>query len=120
MWATVLFFALLPQAEPVRERVGEIQLNYVYSDDGKHILTQWIFLDHGQVQAWRMCKGQRIERDYDRGGWVLRFWDGEFYREVRADSFAELHTQYDVEINARNQWPVEQRRELIGGRRTTP
>lgn len=104
--------AILPAPAPVRDECETIERNATYDECGKLVFLQWIFWGTEHVQAWRLDKGQTIERDYRRGGYVLRWHDGDTFREVRAKCYRETWTQYDPEQHDRDEWPKEWRREL--------
>jgi len=110
----ILALGLLPMGEPTRQTIGEIELNHTYDGNGKLVFTQWIFREPNlDIRAWRLDKGWRVERDWERGDWVLRWWDGDVFREVRALSYRESHMQVDIEVFERNELPKEQRKGLL-------
>ncbi len=130
MWATLLILAALPAPGGTAvETCDLIEINHVHDrDTGKPILCQAVFYDWRpqqgahQVRAWRLLKvdadrnplpGQRPERDFTRGGWVMIFHDGGQLREVRAAAMRETWTQYDVEQDERNRLPKEYRPGLL-------
>lgn len=126
-WAA-LIFALLPVGEPVRERADLVEWNHFFSEYGKPVFVQLIWYEYRpvegeyRVRAWKLAKyeSQRPIRDHRTGDWVTTWTDGETFREIRADAFRESWTQYDPELHDRDFLPKEQRRDFIGGRRTTP
>jgi hypothetical protein len=66
------------------------------------------------VRAWRLVKNpaQLPQRDWQDGGYVAVWHDGEVLRHVHAESMRETWTQYDPELIEREFLPKEQRREL--------
>lgn len=142
MAALVLAFVFaeaLPAAVPHQsgeavDRVDLIEVNHVYDFAGKSVLVQAVFYDwrqgEYQARAWRLLKvddsrerrllpGQRPERDWRTGEWVLLFADGQLLREVRAAAFRESWTQYDVERAERDRLPQERRGGLLFEKETT-
>jgi hypothetical protein len=106
----------IPLGEPIVEEVDVLEWNAVYDEKGKLVLTQWIFRDgrgEGQIAAWRWIKWHRAVRDMENGGWTLLFTDGEFFREIRAKSYRERWTQWDIEAHERDEWPKEKRKGLL-------
>jgi hypothetical protein len=122
---TILLLTIIPPPEPVRERVDVIEVNHFYDEQGRLVFDQLIFWDWCEAQdrheviAWRMlkCPSQLPEFDWDRGGHVARWLDGEVFREVRAQSVRETWTQYDPELEELALLPRERRRELLIPRR---
>lgn len=115
----ILVFCVLPTDDVARDRVDVIEKNFVYSDCGNRTFQQFIWWQGDDVVAWRLVKdGQHVERDWDRGGWVLRFTDGKQFREVRATSYTERHSQYDREYFERDKLPQCLRRGLSFERTT--
>ncbi len=112
--------AMVPATPLVRDRVDAIELNHVYDSDGRLVLRQFIFWDwhdgDGQfrVVAWRLFnEGQPLPwRDLSRGGYVLLWRDGQVLRWIEADAFHETWTQYDREIEDRQQLSQDRRRGL--------
>lgn len=113
MWA-ILALGLLPIGEPTRQTIGEIELNRTYDGNGKLVFTQWIFREPNlDIRDWRLDKGWRVERDWERGDWVLRWWDGAVFREVRALSYRTSWTVHAPEVAERDELPKEQRKGLL-------
>src|SRR5690606_33133755 len=87
-----LALGIVPHLPLVRDRVDVLELNRVYDDQGRPILTQMIFWDWRQrdarlhVVAWRLWRdeSQQPTRDWAQGDYVLLWNDGELLREVRA------------------------------------
>lgn len=112
--AIAMVLCILPTpGEPVRDQCDVIEKNTVYSYEGTQSLCQWVFWQRGHVRAWRLFKGERAYRDFERGGYVMRWHDGEIFREVRSLSYEESHLQYDPELEDRNFRPKERRKELL-------
>jgi hypothetical protein len=124
-----VFFAFLLAVLPVdgvaRDHVDRLEVNHFYNDQAEHVFTQIIFWEFNyekarwQVRAWRMAKGiaqpsamPYPQRDWQRGGYVLLWRDGEIVRSVHADSLIETWTQYDPEQYDRQWTPVDERRDL--------
>lgn len=107
--------AIVPADPFARDSVDRLELNNFYDDQGRLVFTQLVGWDESnRCRFWRMCKCQplRPERDHVRGGWALRWWDGDVPRDVHARSFDETWTQYDPELVDREYFPAEQRRKL--------
>lgn len=115
----LLLAAAIPSAEPVVDRVDVAELNRVYDGCGRQTLSQIVWWDRHpddyHVVAWRLF-GERMRPHQERGDWVSRWQDGDTFREVRAASFIETHTQWDVELEDRVYLPKEHRRGLCGER----
>lgn len=119
----IVMLALLA-ASPVeivaKERVDLIEINNFYDDQGRLVFTQQIFYDwepnreRFNVRAWRLVKdaNQVPERDWQRGGYVTRWQDGEITREIRASHYRQSWTQYDPELCEREALCKDKRREL--------
>jgi hypothetical protein len=128
-----LLIAVVPVDEALRDHVDLIEINHVYNDLGQPVFDQLIFWEwcsaaaRWQVRAWRMAKGAGIdravplpERDWQRGGYVLLWRDGDRLRIVRAAAVRETWTQYDPEMVEREVWPVDRRRGLRMGHGERP
>lgn len=122
MTLAVLLLAIVPQ-EPgiVREECGRLEYNSVHCDQtGDLRLTQLIGWDWHEdegcwhVVFWRHAKRNTHypRRDWEHGGWVVTFEDEGRLVQVRAASFEESWTTTDVELDDRQFYPKEQRREL--------
>jgi hypothetical protein len=115
-----LVLGIVPQLPLVSDRVDVLELNRVYDDQGRPVLTQMIFWDWHQrdarlhVVAWRLWKdeSQQPLRDWSQGDFVLLWNDGELLREVRAKTWRESWTQFDPELQDRNTFAKEHRRGL--------
>jgi hypothetical protein len=115
-WGALLL-TILPVGEPIRDTVNVIERNLVYDHKAQQTFDQWIWwngtADLGELRAWRLVHPPyRVERDFERGGWVLRFWDGDIFREVRAPTYRVIHSQYDREVHDRDFLPKHERRGL--------
>jgi hypothetical protein len=110
----------------VTEQVDVVELNHFYDESGRLVFDQIIFYDWSpccerhQVRAWRLvkCRSQIPVRDWDRGGHVATWHDGEVLRSVRAQTCRETWTQYDPELVEREILSKDKRRELT--KRSTP
>ena len=111
---------MVPHATLVCDRVDVLELNRVYDESGRPMLTQMIFWDwherdaQSHVVAWRLWKDDAFQptRDWSRGDYVLLWHDGELLREVRASAWRESWTQFDPEMEDRTRFPKSQRRGL--------
>ncbi len=116
----ILIAATLPAPTDVaRDSVDLIELNHFFDEHGRLVFDQLIFyrIDKAgdeEVLEWRLVKhpSQPPQRDWQRGGYVATWTDGETVREVRTDSYRESWTQYDPELLAREALPKEKRRGL--------
>lgn len=113
-----LLLAILPLDDATCERCDLIELNHVHDDCGQHTFSQLIFWEwtgtKHDVIAWRLVKytTQHPTRDWRRGGYYVRWLEGDKTREIRSPCYRESWTQYDVEMHERNELPKERRREL--------
>jgi hypothetical protein len=116
MYAWVLLLcSIVPQPAGVeRESVDAIEVSAFYDENGRLVFDQALFKHSGQIQAWRLIKtqGQIPERDWENGGYVTMWHDGETLRQVRTKSVQESWLQYDVELIGRETFPKEMRKEL--------
>lgn len=123
MWTAVALalFTVLPTNDVACDCVDLVEVNHVYDLQGNPVLVQAVFYDwqaargEYQVRAWRLLKSsdQRPMRDFQRGDYVMLFHDSGLMREVRATSFRETWTQYDVERLERDRFPQEYRTGLL-------
>jgi hypothetical protein len=116
---TIAALAILPQpGAPLPDRFDLVEVNHFYDGQGKRVFDQAVWYEwdgrRHQVQAWRLlkCDQMRPRRDFDRGGWLSLWHDGDVFREVRAASFRESWTQYDPELVERDYLPKDRRRDL--------
>jgi hypothetical protein len=125
MSATVV--GIQPSSDVAFEHVELVEVNHLYDERGQHLLDQLIFYDWSvqlsrfDVRAWRKVKSsaQLPVRSWQDGDYHVTWYDRGILRHVRAAAFRETWTQYDPEVLARKQLPVEQRRELRSPRSTT-
>lgn len=118
--AIVVALGVSPQEDVVRERVDLVEVNHFYDEQGRLVFDQTIFYDwsaaHSRymVRAWRLVKNpaQLPQRDWQDGGYVAVWHDGEVLRHVGAESMRETWTQYDPELVEREYLPKEQRKDL--------
>lgn len=118
--AAVLLLAIVPAELTATEHVDLAESNWFYDENGKLIFQQVIFYDwcqhheRFQVRAWRLVKhpSQVPARDWEGGGYLATWNDGEVMRRVRADSFRESWTQYDPELAEREYLEKHKRPEL--------
>ena len=118
--AIVVACGISPQGDVARERVDLVEVNHFYDEQGRLVFDQTIFYDWSEshsrymVRAWRLVKNpaQLPQRDWQDGGYVAVWHDGEVLRHVHAESMRETWTQYDPELIEREFLPKEQRREL--------
>lgn len=120
MILALLLLAVIPPELVARESVDLIEVNHFYDEQGRLVFDQVIFYDWSpphsryQVIAWRLvkCRSQLPSRDWNGGGHVAIWADGETIRSVRAAGYRETWTQYDPELVERETLPKCQRREL--------
>jgi uncharacterized protein YodC (DUF2158 family) len=118
--AVAAFWAIVPQGDGVlRDRCDCVEVNHLFDENGREVFTQaiWIDLVDGieRIVAWRLVKDRQPlpVRDWQGGGYLCRWSDGESVREVRTNCVRETWTQsYDPELAARELYPKEKRREL--------
>lgn len=111
----LLLLSIVPQDAVARDGVERLELNNFYDENGRLVFTQLIGWEaNDTVRFWRMAKtiDMTPRPDAHHGGYVLRWIDGEVTREVRARSFGESWTQFDVETENRTALPAERRRAL--------
>lgn len=117
----IALFTLQPALqEPLEDQVDLIEVNHFYDDEGRLVFDQAIFYDwcgvatRYQVRAWRLVKhpSQLPQRDWQRGGYVTVWRDGDLLRRVHAASYRETWTQHDPELDARQLLPAHERRGL--------
>lgn len=113
-------FAISPREDVATERVDLIEVNHFYDDQGRLVFDQLLFYDWShddgryQLRAWRMVKNnsQLPQRNWQSGGYVATWQDGDVLRKISAASTRESWTQYDPELTEREFLPKEKRREL--------
>jgi hypothetical protein len=116
----LLLFSIVPVELTAREHFDLVELNHFYDENGKLVFDQAIWyrwccdMERYQVVAWRLVKNDQpaYARDWEGGGYIATWNDGEVMRRVRADSFRESWTQFDPELAEREYLPKEKRPEL--------
>jgi hypothetical protein len=132
MIAALLLAALMltppeEQTGVVVDAVDMVEVNHFYDDHGELVFDQLIFYDwceranRFQVRAWRLLKAtaQRPQRNWNGGGFVIVWHDGDLLRRVEAQVFRETWTQHDPEMDERSILAKEKRRELTAVRSET-
>lgn len=110
--------SIVPVETVARDKADVIERNSFYDEQGRVVFVQHVFYDwcphceRFQVRAWRLEREHKPERDWERGGYMLLWNDGETTREVRADSLRETWLQYDPELEERAVLDKSRRREL--------
>jgi hypothetical protein len=118
--ALLVLAAYHPQEKALVDRVDLVELNHLYDERGQHLLDQLIFYDWSRHQAryevrtWRKLTSpsQIPLRSWRDQRYHIRWYDGPAQRHVLATSFRETWTQYDPELEAREQLPVDRRKPL--------
>lgn len=103
--------AIVPHSPAVHEQADQVERNFYYDEEGKHVFTQLIFRDF--IGGGYKCYDFRVLKECrtnPRGRIVLH--DGEFLRVIHSKSIYETWTQYDPELYERSRWPKDQRRGL--------
>lgn len=119
---------ILPRDGVARETVCLIEVNHFYDEQARLVFDQAIFYDwsHGDarymVRAWRLVKNpnQLPQRDWENGGYVALWQDGEVLRQVRAPAIRESWTMHDPELAEREYLPKERRKELRTVKKNRP
>jgi hypothetical protein len=112
--------AEIPRGPVARDMVDLIEVNHFYDDCGRLVFDQAIYYDwhpverRHHVRAWRLIKddSQLPVRDWQQGGFLSVWQDGDLLRVVRSTAVRETWTQWDVEVAERDALPKERRREL--------
>jgi hypothetical protein len=118
--------SIVPVGDVTRESVDAVEVNAFYEENGRHVFTQAIFKTWNgkrfDVVAWRLMGDgnyasdgklkSQPERDFQNGGYVLIWHDGNLLRQVRTPSVDFSWTQVDVELLAREVLAKDLRREL--------
>lgn len=119
-----MFVLIVPFTPTIEDRCDVIEVNHLYSEDAKLVFTQNIFVDWDypseceRVAAWRLWKSPtcRPEFNHATGLWETRWIEEHCIRRVTAPSVREVWSQQgiegDRELNARESWNKERRREL--------
>lgn len=111
---------ILPLSPIAHDQCDLVELNHFFDEQARPVFDQVIFYDwHGDesryhVVAWRLvAKPSQIpQRDWQHGGYTVRWQDGECLRRVWASSYRETWTQYDPELSERDVLPKCERRGL--------
>lgn len=121
MWALAAGAISLQTADDVaRNGVDLVEINHFHDEQGRLVFDQVLFYDWSPsqsrylVRAWRLLKSpaQVPHQDFQRGGFVAIWHDGDVLRKVHARQLRETWTQYDPELVSREFLPKEQRKEL--------
>lgn len=118
--ALVVVLSSHPTEDVARERVDLIEVNHFFDEQGRLVFDQVIFYDwsgdHSRymVRDWRLVKNasQLPQRDWQSGGYLAVWQDGEVMRRVGAGAMRETWTQYDPELVEREYLPKDERRKL--------
>lgn len=111
---------ILPLSPVARDTCDLVEVNHFYDDCGKPVFDQVIFYDwsgdHSRymVRDWRLLKhpSQIPARNWEGGGYLATWQDGEQLRRIEAASYRETWTQHDPELEARAVLPKDERRGL--------
>lgn len=103
-----------------RNGVDLVEVNHFHDEQGRLVFDQVLFYDWSPsqsrylVRAWRLLKtpAQIPRQDFQRGGFVAIWHDGDLLRKVQGRQLRETWTQYDPELVSREFRPKEQRPEL--------
>ncbi|MEO1527838.1 MAG: hypothetical protein AAFX06_20600 [Planctomycetota bacterium] len=103
-----------------RANVDLVELNHFLDDNGREVVRQLVFYDwcpdqrRFHVRAWRLIKSesQLPRRRWNPTGYLIRWKDKSFTREVWAKSMRETWTQQDPERVNRLVLPENERRPL--------
>lgn len=121
LWALAAGAVSLQTADDVaRNGVDLVEINHFHDEQGRLVFDQVIFYDWSPsqsrylVRAWRLLKSpaQVPQQDFQRGGYVAIWHDGDVLRKVQARQLRETWTQYDPELVGREFLPKEHRKEL--------
>jgi 1,4-dihydroxy-2-naphthoyl-CoA synthase len=118
--ALVVVLSSHPAEDVARERVDLIEVNHFFDEQGRLVFDQVIFYDwsgdHSRymVRDWRLVKNasQLPQRDWQCGGYLAVWQDGEVMRRVGSEAMRETWTQYDPELVEREYLPKDERRKL--------
>lgn len=112
------------QFETVSSECDVIELNTVYSDEGKAVFSQVIFWDWYafdsayHVRAY-VCNASRGRWEIDPARKTCTYEDYRWRFVAQGQSYKRTHTQYDPEVQDRESFPVHLRRG-IGSWETKP
>jgi hypothetical protein len=90
--AIVVSLGINPTEDVARETVDLLEVNHFYDEQGRLVFDQVIFYDWAadqsryMVRAWRLVKNpaQLPQRDWQAGGYLSVWHDGELLRRVHA------------------------------------
>jgi len=115
----LLILCTIPQPpHALRDSVDVARVDHFYDSEGRLVFDQLILYqwdgNRDQVRTWRLIKSPSLlpVRDWEGGGYVVRWLDGDYMREVRATTRVETWGQEDPELLERETLPKESRREL--------
>jgi len=117
---SIAVICFIPPTSPVEDSVDLIEVNHLYGENGKKMLTQVIFYDWSeltnryQVRTWRLFKhkSQYPLRNFQHGGYQTLWYDGGLLRRVRCKIHNETWTQFDPELRERKFLPQDMRLNL--------
>lgn len=114
-WMPVfLLLLILPHTEVTHDHCTTIEISHVYDDNANHTFSQLVFWDWNprenryDVRDWRIIKSKQQLPIHNQVIWN----DGETIRRVTAIRTVESWEQWDVELQARDTLPTDQRRGL--------
>ena len=111
----LLLLASIASPEEIREECDSVELNHLYDDCGRRVLSQFIFWEW--KNGCRVVRDWRLARAWDQRrtsrGWVLRFCDGECVRCVETPFLSETWSQEDRERANNDVLPPELRSLLL-------
>lgn len=98
------------------ESVDVVEVNHFYDGEGKLVLDQLLFyrwnVNCHQLIDWRLIKSPECLPVRHGGHWECFWRDGHDWRRIRAASYRESWTQWDVELADREFNPVDRRQKL--------
>lgn len=108
----------------VTDNFDKVETNHFYDEYGKHIFDQVIWYDwvagwgSHRMEAWRLVKSPNVYPTLNRNTnqYESLFYDNDILRKVTAKYMVESWTQYDPELEGRETWPKERRRDLTAPR----
>ena len=113
---TIAALCTVPQSTVVRESVNILEHHWYYDENGRLVFEQLIgWNEQNNVDFWRLIKteGHKPAREPDCG-YKTMFLDGDTMRAVYAPHARERWCQWDIELENREVYPKERRRELRG------
>jgi hypothetical protein len=97
----------------IKDEVDVIEINEYRGSWKQIIFLEWHpQLRRHSVVDWRMYKSENMHPVKQGNGYLMRWHDGDLFREVWAPSRRFTYTQHDPELLDRNVIPQEQRRGL--------